>query len=651
MNFPILSSLILLPIIGSLFLLFSKDKNSNTGKYVALFTSFVNFLISIYLWYQFDPTTSDFQFVEDREWLKGFINYKVGIDGISILFIVLTSLITPLCIISVNNTIKDRLRDFLIAILVMESLMIGVFCSLDLVIFYLFFEAGLIPMFLIIGIWGGTRRVYSAFKFFLYTLLGSVLMLIAIISIYWISGTTDITQLYELGIDTKYQNLLWLAFFSSFAVKTPMWPVHTWLPDAHVEAPTAGSVLLAAILLKMAGYGFIRFSLGLFPVASDLFTPLVYALSLIAIVYTSLVALMQEDMKKLIAYSSVAHMGFVTLGIFTITQQGIEGSIVQMISHGLVSAALFLCVGVVYDRMHSRLIATYGGLVSVMPKYSILFMLFTLAALGLPGTSGFIGEFLILMGAFKDNFLVAVIASLGVIFGAAYMLWLYRRVVFGEVKNKELLKMPDLDKSEKFIFIFLILLGVTTFCTYFIVKNKCLFIKNIDPKDIIFKKPNNIAILNAPCGNVIIELYPNISPNAVQRFVTLIRSNAYENIAFHRVIENKLIQAGDLEFGKKGNLDYGKIGTGKSGLGTIKSEIDNNFNYTKGSVGLARTFKNDTEDSQFFIILQDEPLFEGEYTPVGKVIYGLEVLKKIKYGRRSEYILRPDFINWFKMLN
>jgi NADH-quinone oxidoreductase subunit M len=451
MNFPILSSLIILPIIGALFLLFSKDKSTNTSKYVALFTSFVNFLVSIYLWYLFDPSTSDFQFVEDREWLKGFINYKVGIDGISILFIILTTLITPLCIISVNNSIKDRLSNFLIAILVMESLMIGVFCSLDLVIFYLFFEAGLIPMFLIIGIWGGARRVYSAFKFFLYTLLGSVLMLVAIISIYWIAGTTDIVQLYELGIDIKYQNLLWLAFFSSFAVKTPMWPVHTWLPDAHVEAPTAGSVLLAAILLKMAGYGFIRFSLGLFPVASEVFTPLVYSLSLIAIVYASLVALMQEDMKKLIAYSSVAHMGFVTLGIFTITQQGIEGSIIQMISHGLVSAALFLCVGVVYDRIHSRLIKTYGGLVSVMPKYSILFMLFTLAALGLPGTSGFIGEFLILMGAFKDNFLVAVIASFGVIFGAAYMLWLYRRVVFGNLINKDLLKIPDLDNSEKFI--------------------------------------------------------------------------------------------------------------------------------------------------------------------------------------------------------
>jgi NADH-quinone oxidoreductase subunit M len=451
MNFPILSSLILLPSIGALFLLFSKDKNSNTSKYVSLFTSFVNFLISIYLWYSFDASISSFQFVEDREWMKGFINYKVGIDGISILFIILTTFITPLCIISVNNTVKNRLRDFLIAILVMESLMIGVFCSLDLVIFYLFFEAGLIPMFLIIGIWGGERRVYSAFKFFLYTLLGSVLMLIAIISIYWISGTTDVVQLYELGIDAKYQNLLWLAFFSSFAVKTPMWPVHTWLPDAHVEAPTAGSVLLAAILLKMAGYGFIRFSLGLFPVASELFTPLVYFLSLVAIIYTSFVALMQEDMKKLIAYSSVAHMGFVTLGIFTITQQGIEGSIIQMISHGLVSAALFLCVGVVYDRVHSRLIKTYGGLVSVMPKYSILFMLFTLAALGLPGTSGFIGEFLILIGAFKDNFLVAVIASVGVILSAAYMLWLYRRVVFGNLTNKNLLKMPDLENSEKFI--------------------------------------------------------------------------------------------------------------------------------------------------------------------------------------------------------
>jgi len=461
MDFPILSSLILLPAIGSIFLLFSKndDRKTETVKYVALFTSIVNFLISLYLWNSFDNSLSNFQFVEERAWLAGFVNYKVGIDGISILFVVLTAFITPLCILSVNNSVKVRLRDFLIAILIMESFMIGVFCALDLVIFYLFFEAGLIPMFLIIGIWGGPKRVYSAFKFFLYTLLGSVLMLVAIISIYWITGTTDVIKLYELGIDPKYQNLLWLAFFSSFAVKTPMWPVHTWLPDAHVEAPTAGSVLLAAILLKMAGYGFIRFSLGLFPFASEIFTPLIYVLSLIAIVFTSLIALMQEDMKKLIAYSSVAHMGFVTLGIFTLKQQGIEGSIIQMISHGLVSAALFLCVGVVYDRIHSRLINTYGGIVSIIPKYSILFMLFTLAALGLPGTSGFIGEFLILMGAFKDNFLVAVIASLGVIFGAAYMLWLYKRVVFGEIINKDLLKMTDLNKSE---FTILIILALPT---------------------------------------------------------------------------------------------------------------------------------------------------------------------------------------------
>ena len=454
MDFPILSSLILLPLVGALFILFVKSDASNnyqSSKYVALFTSFVNFLISIYLWYLFDNSISEFQFIEDKQWLRGFVNYKVGIDGISILFILLTALITPLSIISINNSTSFRLKEFLIAILVMESLMIGVFCSLDLVIFYLFFEGGLIPMFLIIGIWGGSRRVYSAFKFFLFTLLGSILMLVAIITIYWTSGTTDVIQLYELGIDWKYQNLLWLAFFSSFAVKTPMWPVHTWLPDAHVEAPTAGSVFLAAILLKLAGYGFIRFSLGLFPVASDFFTPLIYALSLIAIVFISLVALMQDDMKKLIAYSSVAHMGFVTLGIFTLSQQGIEGSIIQMISHGLVSAALFLCVGVVYDRTHSRLISTYGGIVSIMPKYALVFMIFTLAAIGLPGTSGFIGEFLILLGVFQKSFIVAAIASLGVIFSAAYMLWLYKRVIFGNLINKELLKIPDLNKSEIFI--------------------------------------------------------------------------------------------------------------------------------------------------------------------------------------------------------
>jgi len=325
MNLPILSSLILLPTVGAFFLFFTRSNKQNnfTVKSVALFTSFVNFLLSIYLWILFDQTTSEFQFVEQRIWIEDFVNYKVGIDGISILFILLTTFITPICILSVNNSIKERLSEFLIAVLIMESFMIGVFCSLDLVIFYLFFEAGLIPMFLIIGIWGGTRRVYSAFKFFLYTLLGSVLMLVAIITIYWLTGTTDVIELYNLGIETKYQNLLWLAFFSSFAVKTPMWPVHTWLPDAHVEAPTAGSVLLAAILLKMAGYGFIRFSLGLFPIASEVFTPLIYTLSVIAIIFTSFIALMQEDMKKLIAYSSVAHMGYVTLGIFTIQQQGI----------------------------------------------------------------------------------------------------------------------------------------------------------------------------------------------------------------------------------------------------------------------------------------------------------------------------------------
>ena len=453
MDFPILSSLILLPILGALFIFFSKSRSNThlTIKYLALFVSFANFILSLYLWYLFDPSTYEFQFLEERSWIKGFINYKVGIDGISILFIILTTFIASLCVVSVNNTIKIRLKDFLIAILVMESLMIGVFCSLDLVVFYLFFEGGLIPMFLIIGIWGGERRVYSALKFFLYTLLGSVLMLIAIISIYWITGTTDVTYLYSIGIDEKYQYLLWLAFFISFAVKTPMWPVHTWLPDAHVEAPTAGSVLLAAILLKMAGYGFIRFSVGLFPIASEYFIPLIYFLSLVAIIYASFVALMQEDMKKLIAYSSVAHMGFVTLGIFTFTQQGLEGSIFQMISHGLVSAALFLSVGVIYERTHTRLIANYGGLVSVMPKYSVVLMIFTLGAIGLPGTSGFIGEFLILVGVFKKSFLVAAIASLGVILAAAYMLWLYKRIIFGEILKNELKKMLDLNKSEIFI--------------------------------------------------------------------------------------------------------------------------------------------------------------------------------------------------------
>tara|TARA_Y100000590_G_scaffold140121_1_gene160668 strand:- start:20906 stop:22408 length:1503 start_codon:yes stop_codon:yes gene_type:complete len=463
MNFPILSAIIFIPLIGALFILVTRGEQNNViknSKYVAIFSSLANFLLSIFLWFSFDASISDFQFVEQKNWINGFITFQLGIDGISILFILLTTFIAPICIFSGIQSIKFKIKEFLVAILVMETLMIGVFCSLDLVIFYLFFEGGLIPMFLIIGIWGGPKRVYSAFKFFLFTLLGSVLMLVAIISIYWIAGTTDVVKLLEIQIPKEYQYLLWLAFFSSFAVKLPMWPVHTWLPDAHVEAPTAGSVILAAILLKMAGYGFMRFSLGLFPVASDYFTPLIFALSVIAIIYTSLVALMQDDMKKLIAYSSVAHMGFVTIGIFSITKQGLEGSIIQMISHGLISAALFLCVGVVYDRYHSRMISSYGGLVNVMPKYAFVFMIFTLAALGLPGTSGFVGEFLVLVGIFQKNIVVGVLASLGVILAAAYMLWLYKRVIFGKVTISEIKDMVDLNKTEIYIFsslVFLIL--------------------------------------------------------------------------------------------------------------------------------------------------------------------------------------------------
>ena len=449
MNFPILSTLIFLPLVSSFFIFLSRDKtNNNSSIYISLFSSFATFLLSIFLWYSLDLSTSEFQFVEEKSWINDFIKFKLGIDGISILFIVLTTFITPICIISCVNSVKVRVKEFLIAILILETFMIGVFCSLDLVIFYLFFEAGLIPMFLIIGVWGGPRRVYSAFKFFLFTLLGSVLMLVAIIVIYWLTGTTDITQIYEIKISKEYQNILWLAFFSSFAVKMPMWPVHTWLPDAHVEAPTAGSVILAAILLKMAGYGFLRFSIPMFPIASEYFTPFVFTLSIIAIIYTSLVALMQDDMKKLIAYSSVAHMGYVTLGIFTLTKQGIEGSIYQMISHGLISAALFLCVGVVYDRLHSRMISTYGGLVNHIPKYSFLFLIFALAALGLPGTSGFLGEFLVLAGTFQKSYLAAMLATFGVVLGAAYMLWLTKRVIFGVTNNSEIKKLNDINKSE-----------------------------------------------------------------------------------------------------------------------------------------------------------------------------------------------------------
>ena len=461
MNFPILSAIIFIPLIGAFFIFVTKGEQKNVernSKYVAIFTSLANFFLSILLWYFFDNSTPDFQFIEEKKWMAGFINFQLGIDGISMLFILLTTFIAPLCIFSGIHSIKFKIKEFFIAILMMETLMLGVFCSLDLVIFYLFFEGGLIPMFLIIGIWGGPKRVYSAFKFFLFTLLGSVLMLVAIISIYWIAGTTDVIRLLDGRIPQEFQYLLWLAFFSSFAVKLPMWPVHTWLPDAHVEAPTAGSVILAAILLKMAGYGFIRFSLGLFPVASDYFTPLIFVLSIIAIIYTSLVALMQDDMKKLIAYSSVAHMGFVTIGIFSLTKQGLEGSIIQMMSHGLISAALFLCVGVVYDRHHSRMISSYGGLVNIMPKYAFVFMIFTLAALGLPGTSGFVGEFLVLAGVLQKNILVAVLASFGVILVAAYMLWLYRRVIFGKITNPEIKEITDLNKTEIYIFASLVFL-------------------------------------------------------------------------------------------------------------------------------------------------------------------------------------------------
>ncbi len=460
---PILSLTIALPLVGVIFLLLvsgTEETVKKTSGAVALLTSMVTFLASIYLWMNFSYTSDGFQFIEEKKWIFDFVNYKVGIDGMSLAFILLTTFITPICILATINSVKVRVKEFLIALLLMETLMLGVFCSLDLFIFYLFFEAGLIPMFLIIGIWGGERRVYSAFKFFLYTLFGSIFMLVSIIFIYFDAGTLDVSKLVNLQINKDYQKFLWLGFFASFAVKTPMWPVHTWLPDAHVEAPTAGSVILAAILLKMAGYGFIRFSLGMFPDASIYFAPLIFALSIIAIIYTSLVALIQKDMKKLIAYSSVAHMGFVTIGIFVFNKQGIEGSIFQMISHGVISAALFLCVGVVYDRLHTREIDNYGGVVNVMPKYAIIFMIFTLGSLGLPGTSGFIGEILVLIGSFKYNYLVAFFAATGVVLSACYSLWLYRRVVFGEIKNEKIKGLLDLNKNEILILTPLIIMTI-----------------------------------------------------------------------------------------------------------------------------------------------------------------------------------------------
>ena len=422
----------------------SADRNA---RYIALWTTLVTFALSLLLWRDFDPTTAQFQFVEQRAWL-GTIKFHMGVDGISLPFVLLTALLMPLCILASWQSITARVNEYMIAFLVLETLMLGVFTSLDLVLFYLFFEGGLIPMFLIIGIWGGPHRVYASFKFFLYTLAGSLLMLLAIMAIYWEAGTTDIPTLLTHGFPPAMQTWLWFAFLASFAVKLPMWPVHTWLPDAHVEAPTAGSVILAGILLKMGGYGFLRFSIPMFPLASAEFAPLIFALSVIAIIYTSLVALAQEDAKKLIAYSSVAHMGFVTIGVFTLTIQGLQGGIFQMLSHGIVSGALFLCVGVIYDRMHTREIAAYGGLADRMPLYAFCFMVFTLANVGLPGTSGFVGEFLSLLGAFRINTWVAFLAAIGVILSAAYALWLYGRVMFGKLEKPALKYITDLTWRE-----------------------------------------------------------------------------------------------------------------------------------------------------------------------------------------------------------
>ena len=459
----LLSGLLLLPILGSLLILFTNGETEaglRNIRWTALFATVATFVLSLVAWNRFDPTSANFQLVEQGAWLSDKILFKLGVDGFSMPFIMLTTFLMPFCIVASWVSVEKRVKEYMIAFLVLETLMIGVFAALDLVLFYLFFEAGLIPMFLIIGIWGGKRRIYASFKFFLYTLLGSLLMLVAIMAMFWTAGTTDIPSLLAYKFPANMQTWLWLAFFASFAVKMPMWPVHTWLPDAHVEAPTAGSVILAAILLKMGGYGFIRFSIPMFPDASAYFAPFVFALSVIAIVYTSLVALMQEDIKKLIAYSSVAHMGFVTMGLFTLTPQGIQGAMFQMISHGIVSGALFLCVGVIYDRLHTREIAAYGGLVNRMPIYATVFMVFTMANVGLPGTSGFVGEFLTMLGAFRANTWVALIAATGVILSAAYALWLYARVVFGKLEKPQLQKMDDLSPREMALLVPLVVLTV-----------------------------------------------------------------------------------------------------------------------------------------------------------------------------------------------
>jgi NADH-quinone oxidoreductase subunit M len=462
MNWPVLSVVTFLPLLGALLVMVMVRGNGpvakGTARWISLWTTLVTFAISLVLVRRFDASSAEFQFVEKHDWL-GVASYHMGVDGISLPFVILTTALMPICILASWTSIQKRVKEYMIAFLVLETLMIGTFSALDLVLFYLFFEGGLIPMFLIIGIWGGQRRVYASFKFFLYTLAGSVLMLLAIMAMYWQAGTTDIPVLLRHGFPPGMQTWAWLAFFASFAVKMPMWPFHTWLPDAHVEAPTAGSVILAAILLKMGGYGFLRFSLPMFPLASHDFAPLVYTMSVVAIVYTSLVALMQEDVKKLIAYSSVAHMGFVTMGIFAATTQGVSGAVFQMISHGIVSGALFLCVGVVYDRMHTREIAFYGGLVARMPLYAAIFMVFTLANVGLPGTSGFVGEFLSLLGTFKANIPVATIATTGVILSAAYALWLYRKMIFGTLKPA-LAGITDIGWREGLIFAPLVVLTI-----------------------------------------------------------------------------------------------------------------------------------------------------------------------------------------------
>jgi len=457
-HWPLLSLVTFLPLVGAALILMARGGDAvvaRNARNIALWTSLIDFALSLALWFEFDPNTADFQFVELANWVTigGFqFTYHMGIDGISLFFVLLSTLLTLLSILSAWEAIQFRVKEFMVAFLVLETLMVGIFCALDFVLFYVFFEGVLIPMFLIIGIWGGSNRIYSAFKFFLYTLLGSVLMLLAILTVYFQTGTTDIEVALTHNFPGGLQKWLWLAFFASFAVKVPMWPVHTWLPDAHVEAPTAGSVILAGILLKLGGYGFVRFSLPMFPLASAYFTPLIFTLSAIAVIYTSLVALAQIDMKKLIAYSSIAHMGFVTMSTFAVTNEAVQGAVIQMLSHGLVSGALFLCVGVLYDRLHTHEITRFGGLIERMPAYAFVFMVFTLAAVGLPGTSGFIGEFLILLGTFKVSTLECTLAATALFLGPAYMLYLYRRVIFGTITRADLRNMLDLSPREKAVF-------------------------------------------------------------------------------------------------------------------------------------------------------------------------------------------------------